>query len=303
MRFRGLDLNLLVTLDRLLTERNVSRAAEKLCLSQSATSGALARLREYFDDELLVQVGRKMTLTPRAEDLAVAIRNALMQIEATVIQQPTLEAATVKRNIRIMTSDYVATAFMSAAIREIQREAPGLSFTLLAPKTDATAYLSRGLIDFAVMPERFLTSEHPSRHLFSDSHSVIVDENNARIGDTPPDLETFMALRQVTVQLADGPPNYESAIADLYGNRREMDVIVANFATVPIMIAGTDRAAIVHRRLAELFCKIMPLRMFDAPMKLPLLRIGMQWHQLCDSDQVLRYVRSRLLEMRDDNAV
>lgn len=170
MRFRGLDLNLLATLDRLLAERNVSRAADKLCLRRSATSGVLARLREYFDDELVVQIGRKMTLTARAEELA------------------------------------------------------------------------------------------------------------------------------------DGPPNYESAIADLCGNRREMDVILANFATVPIMIAGTDRAAIVHLRLAEIFCNIMPLRMFDAPMKLPPLRIGMQWHQLCDSDQLPQYVRRRLLAMRDEIA-
>ena len=95
MRFKGLDLNLLVALDVLLTERNVSRAADKLCLSQSATSGALARLREYFDDELLVQVGRKMVCTPRAQMLEGKVRAALLQIDGTIIQPPEFDPTTV----------------------------------------------------------------------------------------------------------------------------------------------------------------------------------------------------------------
>jgi LysR family transcriptional regulator, nod-box dependent transcriptional activator len=296
MRFRGLDLNLLVTLDRLLTERNVSRAAERLCLSQSATSGALIRLREYFADDLLVQVGRRMTLTPRAEELAVAVRNVLLQVEGTIIERPTLDVAAVRRTVRVMTSDYVGVAYLDGVIRALQQEAPGISFTLVAPHSDASAQLARGLIDFAAMPERLLTGPHPSRTIFVDDHSVIVDADNRRVGQTL-DLETFMSLRQVTVQLADGPPNYESAISDLHGNRREMDVIVSNFVSVPFMVFGTERAAVVHSRLGAIFCRMMPLRLFPAPMPLPPLRIGLQWHELCDSDPALGFVRSRLLAL------
>lgn len=295
MRFRGLDLNLMVALDHLLTEKSVSRAANKLFLSQSATSGALARLRDFFDDELLVPVGRKMTLTPRALELAVAIRASLMQIETTVIEQPRLELATAKRNLRVITSDYVSIAFFSKVVQSIQAEAPGISFTLVTPSSDATSQIARGQVDLAVMPERFLVPEHPSQLLFADQHAVIVDRDNQRVGDEL-DFDTFMALPQVSVQLIDGPPSYETALADRYGNRRKIDVLASNFSSVPFFVTGTERAAIVHHRLAELFCQMMPLRMYPTPMPLPELRIALQWHQLGDGDPLLRHVRTRILD-------
>lgn len=298
MRFKGLDLNLLVALDQLLIERNVSAAATKLCLSQSATSGALGRLRDYFGDELLVQVGRRMALTPRAEELAAAIRHVLMQIETTVIEKPVLDLTAVHREITIIASDYLSIAYLAGAIRDIQQEAPGIRFKLKNPTPEGTAILSRGHADFIAMPERFLTAEHPSETLFVDGHAALVARDNKLVGDTL-DVAKFMALRHVMVMLADGPTNSETAIADQFGNQRKMDVVVANFATVPFMLAGTDRVAIVHERLAKIFCEIMPLRMFPVPLTIPPLRIGLQWHELAEGDKVIEFVKAKLLSWRD----
>jgi len=296
MRFKGLDLNLLVTLDRLLAERNVSRAADKLCLSQSATSGALARLRDYFGDELLVQAGRGMALTPRAEELQAAIRHALMQIDATIITRQDLDLREVKRDVKVIASDYVCIAFLARATRLIQREAPGLGFTFLLPNTGSTGQLTRGNADLVVMPERFLTGEHPSQHLFTDHHVALVAKDNQIVGDHL-DRELFMSLPQVTVRLPDGPPNYETAIADLYGNRRKLDVVMSNFSSVPFMLPGTNRVAIVHERLGRIFCESMPLRMLPAPMELPPLRVSVQWHELGESDKLIAFVKNRLLQI------
>ena len=90
MRFNKLDLNLLVALDAMLAERSISKAAERLHLSQSAMSNALARLRDYFDDELLVQVGRKLELTPRAETLKESVRDVLVRVDSAILAQPRL---------------------------------------------------------------------------------------------------------------------------------------------------------------------------------------------------------------------
>ncbi len=95
MHFRGLDLNLLVALDALITERSISRTGEKIHLSQPATSGALARLREYFKDDLLVPVGRKMVLTPLAEELAEPVRQLLLQTDAIIHRNPGILARNV----------------------------------------------------------------------------------------------------------------------------------------------------------------------------------------------------------------
>ena len=88
MRYKNLDLNLLVALDLLMAERNVSRAAEKMHISQSAMSNALSRLRDYFGDDLLVQSGRKMELTPRAEVLRVPVRDILVRVDASIATAP-----------------------------------------------------------------------------------------------------------------------------------------------------------------------------------------------------------------------
>ena len=102
MQLDGLDLNLLVVLDALLSERNVTRAGERIHLSQSATSGALSRLREYFKDDLLTPVGRKMVLTPLAEELAQPLRELLQQAENVIRQKPTFSPGSSERRFRIV---------------------------------------------------------------------------------------------------------------------------------------------------------------------------------------------------------
>ena len=119
MRFKKLDLNLLVALDVLLKERSVSRAAEVLNLSASATSNALARLREYFDDELLVQIGRKMELTPRAEGLHAAVRDVLLRIDSTIATQPAFEPDRSDRMFRIFASDYTQVVLGSCDLADV----------------------------------------------------------------------------------------------------------------------------------------------------------------------------------------
>ncbi len=119
MRFGRLDLNLLVALDALLTERSVSLAADRLCLSQSATSSALGRLREYFGDELLVVKGRHMILTARAEELIEPVRAVLEQIRSTIAIAPEFDPATADRQVRIMASDYTTQVLLAEALARI----------------------------------------------------------------------------------------------------------------------------------------------------------------------------------------
>src|SRR5688572_6354716 len=98
MDYKGLDLNLLVVLDALFAEKNITRTGERLHLSQSATSGALARLRDFFKDELLVHIGHKMALTPLAEDLVQPVRQALLQTERIIGTLPPFDPATSSRH-------------------------------------------------------------------------------------------------------------------------------------------------------------------------------------------------------------
>lgn len=134
MRHRRIDLNLIVALQALLEHRNVTRAALALNVTQSTMSGILGRLRDCFGDQLLVQVGRHMRLTPLAESLTGPAQNVIGQIDALLDTQPDFDPVTARRKIVIATSDYVVAAFLGDLLCAIANEAPGLRFELAPPR-------------------------------------------------------------------------------------------------------------------------------------------------------------------------
>ena len=144
MDFGGLDLNLLVMLDVLLEEKNITRTGERIHLSQSATSGALSRLRYYFKDELQVQVGNRMVLTPLAEDLIKPIKDLLMQASLVAHKTSDFDPATSTRRFKIELSDYVATLLMPTVIRRVYQQAPSVQIELLGLTDAPNEFLERG---------------------------------------------------------------------------------------------------------------------------------------------------------------
>jgi LysR family transcriptional regulator, nod-box dependent transcriptional activator len=298
MRFKGLDLNLLVALDILLTEKNVSRAADRLFLSQSATSGALARLRDYFGDELLVQVGRKMVLTPRAQALAAKVRASLMQIDGTIIQPPEFDPATVHRTIRITASDYVLIAELANAIRRIRLQAPDLTIVLLPPGDEPAELLQQGRVDLLAMPEVYLAPDHPSSRYFADDYVIVVWSGSTAHGETMT-AEQFFQARHVTMQFAPHTPSYEAWFIRNRGADRKVAAVAGSFTAVPFLIEGTDNVALVQGRMALRFAQMMPLRLIPSPIEIPPLVEHLQWHGLTEGDECLAWVRREILAAKE----
>jgi DNA-binding transcriptional LysR family regulator len=298
MRFKKLDLNLLVALDVLLTERNVSRAAAKLFMSQSATSGALARLREYFGDDLLVQVGRRMVLTPRAQALAAKVRAVLMQIDGTIIQPPDFDPATVERTIRIAASDYVVVAGLDRALRSIRQKAPGLTILLEPPRGDPSTLLVQGEIDLLAMPEVYLAQDHPSVEYFTDEYVVIACAANPMFGETLT-REDFFEARHVGMRLSSHTPGYEAWFVKNAGAERRFSAVAGSFMAVPFLVIGTESIALLQGRLARVFAQILPLRILPCPIDIPPLTEHLQWHLFSENDACLTWVRDEILAVRE----
>jgi LysR family transcriptional regulator, nod-box dependent transcriptional activator len=295
VRFRGLDMNLLVALDCLLSERNVSRAAEKLCLSQSATSGALTRLREYFEDELLVQLGRNMVMTPRAAELLPAVRNVLLQVEGTIIKRPEFDPATARRDIRIIASDYMITVALSPALRKIQALAPELTFHLQTPRENPRERLERGEVEFVAMPDVYLSGEHPTVPLFSDSYRAVIWSGNELVGGDTIALEDFLNMRHVAVSFTENGPSFEEWFSQRFGSDRVVEVSTSSYSSVPYLIVGTQRIALMHKRMAETFAAILPLKLLMPPVDIPPIHEALQWHLYNESDECLKWVREQLV--------
>lgn len=294
MHFHRLDLNLLVALDALLSERNITRASERLHLSQPAMSGALARLRDYFGDGLLVPVGRRMVPTPLGESLAGPVREVLLQVETTIQLRPCFDPATSCRNFRLLMSDYAATVLMTLALPELQKQAPGLSFELLPYSEQQWEALERGEIDFLVMPSDYLREGHPAEPLFADDYVCVVWAGNECVGERLT-LEQYLGLGHVVVRFGQQRfPALDEWFLDRYGHARKIEVVTASFNAIPQLVVGTTRIATIQRRLAAFYARYLPLRLLEAPIEMPPLAESIVWHRYRDQDPGNRWVRQML---------
>jgi LysR family nod box-dependent transcriptional activator len=296
MRFKGLDLNLMVVLDRLLAEQNVSRAADALNLSQSATSAALARLRGHFGDELLTQMGRRMLPTPRGLELASAVRAILMRIDSEVLNREAFDPATSTRSFRIMASDYVSLVALRHGLARVAAAAPGMNFDIL-PAGDAPAReLERGEIDLLIMPDRYVSQEHPFESYFSDSYVCILDP---ALVDSVSDFkfETYLSLPHAVVRFSQGRQlTFEDWFLERYGHARRIELVTSSYASLPYFVAGTRRIATIHERHALLVAEMLGLLIRPCPIDIPTIQEVIQWHSTKSGDEALAWVRNSLIE-------
>ncbi|MGA8872143.1 MAG: LysR family transcriptional regulator [Candidatus Acidiferrales bacterium] len=297
MELTQFDLNLLVTLDALLTEKNVTHAGRRVHLSQSATSAALARLRNSFQDQLLVPVKGKMVLTPLAQGLVKPVRNLLLQAQATVATKVKFDASASHQHFSIAVSDYVATIFMADALSAIHKQAPHLTFELVPTSERALEALESGILDFHIAPEIFASKAHPKMPLLEDTHTVIAWNRNSRVG-TKISLEQYLSLGHVAIHVGDGPgPNFDEHFLRRMKCKRRAEVVTHTFDVVPHLVVGTDRVATVATRLARKYAKFLPLKLLPLPVEIPPMIEVLQWHKYHDQDPAYIWLRNLLREV------
>lgn len=294
MRFGRLDLNLLVALDVLLTERSVSLAADKLCLSQSATSSALGRLRDYFGDELLVVKGRHMILTARAEELIEPVRAVLEQIRTTITVAPPFDPATAEREIRIMASDYSTEVLLAQALAAMEEDAPGIRFEIQPMNDHPVDALERGYVDLLLTIDYAISTDHPSQVLFEDDYVVLGWENNPAM-HRPMTRELYFELGHVTARFGKARvAAFDEWFVKRQKHKRRVEVVAPSFLSLAGLVIGTQRIATVHRRMAQTFARNLPLVMRETPFAIPPIREAVQWHISNTNDPALRWVVERL---------
>jgi LysR family transcriptional regulator, nod-box dependent transcriptional activator len=295
MHFRQLDLNLLVALHALLDEKNITQAGKRLHLTQSAMSGALARLRQYFGDDLLVQVGRKMVLTSLGESLAEPVREILIQVRATIESRPGFDAQTSTRRFPLMMSDYCATVLMLEVTLRAQRLAPQVTFEILSNNVnDPVAVLDRADVDALIMPAHLLSADHPQEVLFEDEFVCIAWRGNKAIGKEIT-LEQYLECGHVTCQFNRGrTPMADEWFLQNHGHSRRIEVLTTTFNAIPPHIVATRRIATIQRRLAEHYAEFLPIRVLASPVEFPKLVEATQWHRLFDGDPGIVWLRHLL---------
>jgi LysR family transcriptional regulator, nod-box dependent transcriptional activator len=293
MRFNRLDLNLLVVLDALLRERSVTRAARELHLSQPAMSASLARLRLYFNDELLVSQGKRMLPTAHAQNLAPLVAQALADIEMRIMGAAIFDPATSQRSFSICASDFATVVLLQPLLARLESEAPGVRITISAPAPEALVQLERGEVDFIVSPEQFASKAHPTQLLFEEKHVVVGCRKNP-IFKKPLTDESFFEQGQVIMGVGHAQTFAEREMGEL-NRRRRIDVVCASFLAVPWMLPGTRRIAMMHERLAQLMVKQLPLAIAPLPFEFPMMREIVQYHSARVEDSGMQWLLQALL--------
>jgi LysR family nod box-dependent transcriptional activator len=305
MRFKGLDLNLLVAFDALVELRSVSRAGERLGLSQPAVSAALARLREYFADELLVVDGKRMHPTPFAETLLPHVRACLNAADTVVRTSTTFDPATAIRTFRIISSDYVLAAVLLYVARQLEQIAPRVRLEFVLPDEAAEKRFLRGEMDLLIAPSTFLVESHPSELLYEESH-VLVGWRENPIFAGAITAEQVLAAGHVSVSLGShrGVTFGDRHLDEICPDRR-VETVVSSFTLIPWVVVGTQRLALMHRRLALAMARNFPISFAPLPFPFPSMREMIQCHRTRSADDGLRWLIGQIhrAAQRDDTGI
>ena len=298
---QSFDLNLLASLDALLSERNVTRAARRCHVTQSTMSGTLRRLRDQFDDQLLVRSGRRYELSPLAQSLAISIRQILLQIEATVTSRPLFDPRTGKRTFRIMASDYATTIYLSRVIRQVASLAPHLSFEIV-PINAPVESIRSGSVDLCITGSAEVAAEIDadpllrSDALFADKHARVVDIGHPLHGR--PSLEDTIDYPQVVAHfpgIGAGPP----PMADRQRGP-QATITVPGFGAIAALVAGTLAIGIMPQRLVALLPADAGLRVLDVEAPPLAFTERLLWHSRFAYDPAFGWLRSAMLETARD---
>lgn len=297
MRFKGVDLNLLVALEILLQEENVSRAAARMHVGQSAMSAALARLRVHFDDELLTVVGRRMVPTSLAEAMRQPLREAILHIESVIEIERSFNPLVANRSFTVEIPDHLVPVLLPRLIRQLSVTGPHIRLEVRTPVGDPSPLLHKGEIDLVVTPSIYSDPAYVTESLIRNDLVLTGWSENPAL-KTQPNLETIQALGQVIVKFDRiRLSSFLSAEQlSLYGGAGRTALIAPTFSSIPPTLVGTALIAVLNRRLVNAMAQVLPLAVWELPIKMPLMDDVIMFHPMRKHDQGLVWLRG---QMRD----
>ena len=299
MDTRRLDLNLLITLETLLVERSVTKAAYRLHLSQPAVSAQLARLRQMFDDPLLIPAQRGMTPTAKAIELIEPLRQALDQVRATLATHRNFDPATAEITFSVACTDYLQAAVVMPLIKELRQRAPKVRIAIrYLDLRELEGQMARGEVDLALMTPQVAPPSLRARHLFDERYVLIGRRNHPRLRKGM-SVKELAQLDHVVVSLGGGA--FETPVDDVLaalGHQRNVVVSAASFMLVPELVAHSDFVALVPERLVRE--RRRNIERFECPFPVEGFAVAMVWHERSHGHSGLRWIRETLVSMLNE---
>jgi LysR family transcriptional regulator, nod-box dependent transcriptional activator len=303
MQLNRFDLNLLIALDALLHEKNVTRAAERVFVSQPAMSAALQKLRDYFDDPLLVRVGRDMELTPRGLSLVEPVREALLRIQATLGTQPTFDPATVKRAFTVVMSEEAVPRVASGVLSRLSRDAPGVQCHIEPISQTSLARLEYGDVDLCLCLDSlrfFGLRAYPDTLRILDLRPVhwvcAVARDHPTVGEELT-REQYLSLPHLFPRPSGSTGPVEEFVRRFMNVDIEVRATAQSLLQLPFLLSGTPLVATLPERLASMLAPIVPMKIFALPFEMANTREILLWHKRNEPDPGHAWLRDLFVEV------
>jgi|TARA_R100000005_G_scaffold79615_1_gene46776 DNA-binding transcriptional LysR family regulator len=305
-KLNRIDLNLLVYLDALLRERNVTQAAHQLNLSQPAMSNGLRRLRDLFDDPLLVRTSDGMTPTERALELEPQVREVLMNIEQAVQPRSAFAPEQAQRVFRIMASDYAESTLLPAVLGKLRLQAPGLTLDIMTPSDVSFLDVERGKVDMVINRFDSMPQSFHQIHLWNDSFSCLLSPENPVLEDFT--LENYLQAKHIWVSktgmgvgVGVDPDDVQrlgwvdSALARL-GKKRQIRVFTRHYQAAMTLAEQNDLIVTLPTRAALLKRNNPRVVLREPPLEIPPLELKMAWSPLLQHNPANRWLRKLIAD-------
>lgn len=296
-----IDLNLLVYLDALLRERNVTQAANQLSLSQPAMSNGLRRLRELFDDPLLVRTSEGMTPTERALELAPVVREVLSKIDHAVQPRSAFEPDKASRVFRIMASDYAESTLLPTVLGKLRNLAPGLTLDIMTPSDVSFLDVERGKVDMLINRFDSMPQSFHQIHLWNDSFTCVLSPENPVLEDWT--LDGYLQAKHVWVSktgmgvgVGVDPQDVQrlgwvDAALDKLGKKRQIRVFTRHYQAAMTLAEQNDLIVTLPTRAAQLKRDNPRVVLREPPLTIPPLELKMAWSPLLQHNPANKWLR------------
>ena len=310
MNISKIDLNLLVYLDVLLREQNVTRAAEELGISQPAMSNSLRRLRDLFDDPVLVRTSEGMTPTERALELKPLVRDVLAAAELAVLPKTVFDPAASDRIFRIMASDYTEATLLPRLLQRLSSEAPGVRLDIMTPSDVSFHDVERGKVDLVINRFDTLPQSFHQIHLWNDSFSCVVRSDNPIIKNW--NLDAYLAARHVWVSktgmgVGVGMSSddvqrlgwVDEALARIDA-KRNIALFTRHYQAALMLAESNDLVVTIPSLAAQSLAENSHVTVLEPPFEIPRMRLKMVWSPLLQHDPGHRWIRQLIKSVSEE---
>lgn len=310
MNISKVDLNLLVYLDVLLRERNVTRAAEELGISQPAMSNSLRRLRDLFDDPLLVRTSEGMTPTERALELQPLVRNVLAAAELAVLPKTVFDPSESERIFRIMASDYTEATLLPRLLQRLSVEAPTVRLDIMTPSDVSFHDVEHGKVDLVINRFDTLPQSFHQVHLWDDSFSCVLRADNPLVNNW--NLEAYLAAKHVWVSKTGMGVGVGMSADDVQrlgwvdealtkiAAKRVISLFTRHYQAALLLAEHNDLVVTIPTLAATSMRENPHVAILEPPFEIPRMRLKMVWSPLLQHDPGHRWMRQLIKSVSEE---